>query len=116
MTVAGVQYVRGVPVHESDYARDPVHPVRCSDLALLFPEAVLGQPDRAAELPKLIENGDLIVCSAAEDRDLDLMVAAVPRLDDVLWVGSPGLAAALARRCARARAARHQSPPPPDVH
>ena len=101
VTVAGVQYVRGVPVHESDYARDPVHPVRCSDLAMLFPEAVLGQPDGATELPKLIENGDLIVCSAAVDRDLDLIVAAVPRLDDVLWVGSPGLAAALARRCRR---------------
>ena len=42
VTVEGVQYVRGVPVHESDYARDPVHPVRCSDLAMLFPEAVLG--------------------------------------------------------------------------
>ena len=26
VTVQGVQYVRGVPLHESDYARDPVHP------------------------------------------------------------------------------------------
>ncbi|MFJ4277023.1 four-carbon acid sugar kinase family protein [Streptomyces massasporeus] len=101
VTVQGVQYVRGLPVHESDYARDPVHPVRCSDLAVLFPEAVLGRPDRAAELSELIGNGDLIVCSAAEDADLDRLVAAVPRPDDVLWVGSPGLAAALARRCAR---------------
>ena len=50
VTVEGVQYVRGVPVHESDYARDPVHPVRCSDLAVVFPEGVLGQPDRTAEL------------------------------------------------------------------
>ncbi|MDX2524776.1 four-carbon acid sugar kinase family protein [Streptomyces europaeiscabiei] len=102
VTVEGVQYVRGVPVHKSDYARDPVHPVRCSDLTMLFPKAVLALPDRAAELPELIENGDLIVCSATEDGDLDSLVAAVPRLDDVLWVGSPGLAAALARRCARA--------------
>ncbi|MFE1949821.1 four-carbon acid sugar kinase family protein [Streptomyces sp. NPDC059524] len=101
VTVKGVQYVRGVPVHESDYARDPVHPVRCSDLATLFPQAALAQPERADELPELIGNGGLIVCSAAEDRDLDRVVAAVPRLDDVLWVGSPGLAAALARRCAR---------------
>ncbi|MER5836458.1 four-carbon acid sugar kinase family protein [Streptomyces sp. NPDC002130] len=115
MTVKGVQYVRGVPVHQSDYARDPVHPVRCSDLATLFPEAVPGQPDRAAELPELIANGDLIVYSAAEDGDLDRLVAAVPRLDDVLWVGSPGLAAALARRCARASdsAASLLAPPPP---
>ncbi|KUO09985.1 four-carbon acid sugar kinase family protein [Streptomyces sp. DSM 15324] len=102
VTVDGVQHVRGVPVHESDYARDPAHPVRCSDLAVLFPEAVLSQPVRAAELPELIGNGDLIVYSATEDGDLDRLVAAVPRLDEVLWVGSPGLAAALARRCARA--------------
>ncbi|GAQ67100.1 four-carbon acid sugar kinase family protein [Streptomyces scabiei] len=111
-TVQGVQYVRGVPVHESDFARDPVHPVRCSDLAMLFPEAVSVQPDRAAELPELIADGDLIVCSAAEDGDLDRLVAAVPRLDEVLWVGSPGLAAALARRCARAAASPAPVPAP----
>lgn len=112
VTVEGVQYVRGVPVHESDYARDPVHPVRCSDLATMFPEAVLGQSDRAAELPKLIGNGDLIVYSAAEDGDLDRLVAAVPRLDEVLWAGSPGLAAALARRRARATGSAASLPAP----
>ncbi|MGJ5797978.1 four-carbon acid sugar kinase family protein [Streptomyces europaeiscabiei] len=112
VTVEGVQYVRGVPVHKSDYARDPVHPVRCSDLTMLFPKAVLALPDRAAELPELIENGDLIVCSTTEDGDLDSLVAAVPRLDDVLWVGSPGLAAALARRCARATGSTASLPAP----
>ncbi|MFM9595073.1 four-carbon acid sugar kinase family protein [Streptomyces scabiei] len=112
VTREGVQHVRGVPVHESDYARDPAHPVRCSDLTTVFPEAVLGQPDRATELPGLIANGDLIVCSAAEDGDLDRLVAAVPRLDEVLWVGSPGLAAALARRCTRSTATVASSPAP----
>ncbi|WP_328768920.1 four-carbon acid sugar kinase family protein [Streptomyces sp. NBC_00286] len=112
VTVEGVQYVRGVPVHESDFARDPVHPVRCSDLATLFPEAVVAGPGRAAELPELIGNGGLIVCSAAGDDDLDRLVAAVPRLDNVLWVGSPGLAAALARRCARAAGSATSVPAP----
>ncbi|MEU1470021.1 four-carbon acid sugar kinase family protein [Streptomyces sp. NPDC005761] len=101
VTVDAVQYVRGVPVHESEYARDPVHPVRCSDLRTLFPEAVPVGPDRVAELPGLIRRGGLIVCSAGVDADLDRLVAAVPHLEDVLWVGSPGLAAALARRCTR---------------
>ncbi|TXS64187.1 four-carbon acid sugar kinase family protein [Streptomyces sp. sk2.1] len=101
VTVDSVQYVRGVPVHESDFARDPVHPVRCSDLAEVFPEAVAVGPDRVTELPARVGDGGLIVCSAASDADLDRLVAAVPHLDDVLWVGSPGLAAALARRCAR---------------
>lgn len=102
VTVEAVQYVRGVPVHESDFARDPVHPVRCSNLATLFPEAVLAGPDQGTELPELIDSDGLIVYSAAADGDLDRLVAAVPCLNDVLWVGSPGLAAALARRCARA--------------
>ncbi|MFI7361558.1 four-carbon acid sugar kinase family protein [Streptomyces sp. NPDC050149] len=101
VTVEAVQYVRGVPVHESDFARDPVHPVRCSDLTTAFPDAVAVGPDRVAELPGLIRRGALIVCSAVTDGDLDRLVSAVHRLDDVLWVGSPGLAAALARRCAR---------------
>lgn len=100
VTRQAVQHVRGVPVHESEFARDPVHPVRCSDLTVLFPEAVAIGPEGAAALPALIGRGALIVCSAATDDDLDRLVAAVPHLDDVLWVGSPGLAAALARRCA----------------
>ncbi|MFG3138705.1 four-carbon acid sugar kinase family protein [Streptomyces sp. NPDC048211] len=102
VTRDSVQYVRGVPVHRSDFARDPVHPVRHSDLRAVFPDALTVSPDRTAQLPGLIARGGLIVCSAAQDSDLDRLVAAVPRLDDVLWVGSPGLAAALARRCARA--------------
>ncbi|MEV5981032.1 four-carbon acid sugar kinase family protein [Streptomyces sp. NPDC052114] len=111
-TVDAVQYVRGVPVHESDYARDPVHPVRCSDLAVLFPTAARVGPGRAAELPRLVRAGGPIVCSARTDADLDRLVAAVPRLDDVLWVGSPGLAAALARRCAHAVEATAPPVPP----
>ncbi|WP_406089430.1 four-carbon acid sugar kinase family protein [Streptomyces sp. NBC_01013] len=102
VTVDAVQYVRGVAVHESDFAHDPVHPVGCSDLASLFPDAVAAGPDRTAHLPGLVGRGGLLVCSAATDGDLDRLVAAIPRLDDVLWVGSPGLATALARRCARA--------------
>ncbi|MFK0254974.1 four-carbon acid sugar kinase family protein [Streptomyces sp. NPDC090445] len=110
VTVDGVQYVRGIPVHESEFARDPAHPVRCSDLAGLLPDAVPVGPDRSAELPRLIGAGAVVAYSAQQDADLDLLVASVPRLDEVLWVGSPGLAAALARHCARAAAAA--APPP----
>jgi uncharacterized protein YgbK (DUF1537 family) len=38
-----------------------------------------------------------VVADAGSDADLDRVVAAVP-IEQVLWVGSPGLAAALARR------------------
>ncbi|MFF2780316.1 four-carbon acid sugar kinase family protein [Streptomyces sp. NPDC058052] len=93
----GVQYVRGTRVDASEFARDPAHPVRTADLARILPEAVLVDPGRADALPELLADGGLFVCSAATDADLDRIVAAVPDHGAVLWVGSPGLAAALAR-------------------
>ncbi|MFG2868738.1 four-carbon acid sugar kinase family protein [Streptomyces sp. NPDC048338] len=99
-TVAGVQHVRGVPVHESEFARDPVHPVVTSDLTRLLPEAEVvdaGDQEELDLLPELLTRGGVFVCSAVTDAELDRLVAAVPRPGDVLWVGSPGLAAALAR-------------------
>ncbi|GAA1530901.1 four-carbon acid sugar kinase family protein [Actinomadura kijaniata] len=110
VTVNGVQHVDGVPVHLSAYARDPVHPVRCSDLAKVFPAAVLAE--RAADVPALVGAGEMVICSAAVDTDLDRLVAAVPRPDEVLWVGSPGLAAALARAYPRPDGAPPAAPPP----
>ncbi|MFF8606391.1 four-carbon acid sugar kinase family protein [Streptomyces sp. NPDC015346] len=113
-TVRGVQHVHGVPVHETDFARDPAHPVRTSDLRDLLPEAAVVEPDELGRLPDLIGKGGLFVCSAATDADLDRLVSSVPRPGDVLWVGSPGLAAALARRHPRTPAA---APPRlPAVH
>ncbi|MFF9501523.1 four-carbon acid sugar kinase family protein [Streptomyces sp. NPDC014656] len=99
----GVQYVRGVRVDESEFARDPAHPVRTADLARILPEAVLVDSGRPELLSGLLPDGGLFVCSAATDADLDRIVAAVPDHRAVLWVGSPGLAAALARRHTRAR-------------
>ena len=99
VTVEGIQHVRGVPVHESDYARDPVHPVRCSDLAMLFPEAVLSRPDRAAtrdaefaeylaaRQPKLLRTAYLIPVEGLNQvtgkpfRVSDIAEAALARLE-----------------------------------
>ncbi|MGW1009445.1 four-carbon acid sugar kinase family protein [Streptomyces termitum] len=97
-TRLGVQYVRGTRVDESEFARDPAHPVRTADLAGILPEAVLVGPDVRTGLPALLPDGGLFVCSAATDEELDRIVDAVPDPGAVLWVGSPGLAAALARR------------------
>ncbi|MFC9735677.1 four-carbon acid sugar kinase family protein [Streptomyces roseolus] len=93
----GVQYVREVRVDESEFARDPAHPVRTADLARLLPEAVRVDAARPELLTERVPSGGLFVCSAATDADLDRIVAAVPDHGSVLWVGSPGLAAALAR-------------------
>ncbi|MFF0436408.1 four-carbon acid sugar kinase family protein [Streptomyces sp. NPDC004327] len=111
-TVGGVQYVRGVRVDASEFARDPAHPVRSADLARVLPEAVLLEPGALADLPQLVERGGVFVCSAATDADLDALVAALPRPGDALWAGSPGLADALARACPRDPAAPLPELPP----
>ncbi|GAA3263677.1 four-carbon acid sugar kinase family protein [Nonomuraea helvata] len=94
-TVSGVQHVEGRPVDQTWFARDPVHPIRSADLCELFPGAVL-----STQVANLVGAAQYIVGDAVTDRDLDLLVAAVPRAEEVLWVGSPGLAAALARHLA----------------
>src|SRR4051794_12801076 len=75
-TVGGVQLVDGEPVHRTRFARDPVHPVREADLVKLLPGAR--------------------VHDASSEEDLERVVRSVGDPSSVLWVGSGGLAAALA--------------------
>lgn len=103
-TVHGVQHLAGQPVDRTWFAHDPGHPVRCADLLLLFPGAVPVIPGRApagggklAEFARRIDAARYAVADATSDADLDRLTAAVPT-GQVLWAGSPGLAAALARR------------------
>lgn len=81
-TVDGIQLLDGVPVHLSRYGQDPVHPARVSALWELLREAT----------------GTATLLDACTQDDLDRSVAGVERPEEVLWVGSPGLARALARR------------------
>ena len=87
MTVGGIQLVDGIPVSESAYARDPVHPARYSALADL--------------VPNCIKNVTLL--DAVTQEQLDSQIASIDDPESVLWVGSPGMAAALARRFAPAK-------------
>lgn len=81
-TVNGVQLVNGVPVSQTLYARDPSHPARTAVLAELIPAALR----------------DVLLLDAATQEELDARVAALPNPEKALWVGSPGMAQALARR------------------
>jgi uncharacterized protein YgbK (DUF1537 family) len=81
-TVGGIQFVDGVPVSDSAYGRDPVHPARYSALADLVPNS--------------IKNVTLL--NAVTQEQLDSQIASIDDPESVLWVGSPGMAAALARR------------------
>ncbi len=83
-TINGIQYVDGVPVSDSSYANDPVHPATTSRITDLI----------SSEL-----NG-VVILDAESQGDLDTQVAAVDNPESVLWVGSPGLANALAKTVA----------------
>jgi uncharacterized protein YgbK (DUF1537 family) len=81
-TVGGVQLVDGVPVSETVYGRDPVHPARHSRLIDLVPPSI----------------GSVVILDAATQKELDDQIETLPEPESILWVGSPGMAAALAKR------------------
>lgn len=83
-TVSGVQLVDGVPVSETVYGRDPVHPARHSTLVDLVPPSI----------------ASVILLDATTQEELNSQIAALPEPESILWVGSPGMATALARRLA----------------
>lgn len=83
-TVAGIQLVDGIPVAESSYGSDPVHPARHSSLAELVPDSAT----------------DVLILNASTQDELDAKVAALPEPQNILWAGSPGMAMALASRFA----------------
>ena len=87
-TVSGVQLVHCVPVADTVYGRDPVHPARHSRLVDLVPSTI----------------SSVVILDARTQDDLDHQVAALPDPESILWVGSPGMAAALAKRVAPATA------------
>lgn len=81
-TVDGIQLVNGIPVSESVYGRDPVHPARNSNLKDLIPACI----------------GNVILLDAVSQEELNRRIAALPEPESILWVGSPGMAIALALR------------------
>lgn len=115
-TLGGVQTVDGVPVHRTRFGQDLGHPVRQSRVARLFDGLGLGP---AVELASTATHGGalpagmqrdtrVIVADAATDADLDALVMGVRGHGSVLWVGSPGLAQALARAHPGTREPRNQ--------
>jgi D-threonate/D-erythronate kinase len=94
VTRSSIQLVNGVDVAASPFATDARHPTKSSNLLELLSGLGAQQwTPRDGCLPA----GNVIVADAETDDDLDVLVAAVPDRERVLWIGSPGLAAALAR-------------------
>lgn len=93
VTRNGRQWVQGIPVAESDFSRDVRSPVKDDRVASCF-----------AGL-----DADVAIYDAETNADLDKVVARHADDPDLIWVGSPGLAAALAR-CYQPLRVVHQPP------
>ncbi len=100
LTIGGIQSVNGIPVSDSDYGLDPVHPARTSRVAELI-DPLLGRPvilaqDDAREAVQQAATAPILILDADNQDALNRQVARIPDPQKVLWVGSPGLAIALA--------------------
>ncbi len=115
-TVGGYQIVRGLPVGQTEIARDPLFPVRESHIPTLLGQtadpAIVGYvplskvmdgagPIKMALLEQISENKKLIVVDACSDTDLEQLSLAINKMPsdvNVLPCGSAGLAKALSRK------------------
>jgi uncharacterized protein YgbK (DUF1537 family) len=106
-TVNGVQYLRGIPLHETEFGTDPTAPVKDADIARRLAE---GSPRKAGRLkldqvragPAQIEEAirgllatgvELVVVDIAEQEDLRRICLGLSQSGlRILWVGSTGLA------------------------
>ena len=112
-TRGGVQHVDGRPVDATAFRDDPSRPVREADMRRLLaaagagPVALLSRADLGdpARIAAAVRAHTYVVADAEDDADLAALVRGVPDPADVLWVGSAGLAGALA--------ACHPGPRPP---
>jgi D-threonate/D-erythronate kinase len=95
-TREGMQLLAGTPVADTVFGRDRRHPSRTSVVSELFggDSAIVSLPRGFDELPR----AGVCVVDAHSDEDLDRLARMGAMRDDLLWVGSPGLAHALARR------------------
>lgn len=102
-TRGGVQLLRGVPVHETDLARDPRTPVRESRIPALLAAggleriSLLKTPELAdpAAVRRALSQAVWVVADAEAQEHLEALVRVVPEPEEVLWAGSAGLALAL---------------------
>lgn len=86
ITRGGLQYIGGVPIHETEFGRDPAWPIRSSDVR-----------------ENIARSGSIVaeICDAETPADLVRVVDEALQAPHVLLVGSLGLAEALASRMAR---------------
>lgn len=109
-TEGGRQLLYGVPLEETTFAKDPLHPIADSHLRSLFrdiPEAEILHLG-LAEI-RVLKSGELtadhrklLIADATTQEDLARLVKSAADPKSILWCGSPGLAIALADYVGRA--------------
>jgi uncharacterized protein YgbK (DUF1537 family) len=96
-TKGGMQLLDGVDLGQSSFASDARQAVQTGEIARLL-EPLSSQLWAPGDEPP--PPGVIAICDAETDADLDAIVASADDAD-VLWIGSPGMAQALARKHAR---------------
>lgn len=105
-TVGGVQFLRGVPVSETEFGSDPSAPVTTSNISDRISEQcryksevvsleILKEGEEAicqTIIKKIAKRISLFIIDTVEENDLQRIATAVARLPkSILWVGSTGL-------------------------
>ncbi len=91
----GRLYVNGIPLNMSEFSRDPIHPIKTSDVGELFKlgENIFLQGVRG-DLEKILQEieGRVVILDAESDGDLELISKALISLGmDRYVVGSAGI-------------------------
>ncbi|MBL4787190.1 MAG: hypothetical protein JKY49_17410 [Cohaesibacteraceae bacterium] len=101
-TRSGKQYVDGLPVDQSDFAQDPAHRIYSADLNKFLPldivPVVIAEDVEASIAHRLVNQQRAVIIDATRHQTLVRHIAAIEDPHNVLFVGSPGLAMALASR------------------
>jgi len=101
--INGVLLVKGVPVSETDFGRDPLNPVKKSFIPALFGrdtgyQAGIVSLEDVAKGPKYLSREfgarteKILVCDATEQAQLQYIVEAAAPMRSLLLAGSGGLA------------------------
>ena len=106
-TVDGVQYLHGLPLHESEFGTDPTAPVKDADIArrlaegsrrkagqLTLDQLRAGITEIESAVRNLLADGiELVVVDIAEQDDLKRLCLGLSQSNlKFLWVGSTGMA------------------------
>lgn len=120
ITRGGVQHVHGRPLHESEFAADPLDPVRESSVPALIrrqvdiPVVPLGADELCGEMAVVLPDRGILVLDAETDAELAAIAGWLDRRDLLRAVaGTSGLARVMAERLAGARPVDRAPPRPP---